>query len=196
MQVALDAIEATRKANGHSGLRHELAHAGYIDETDLPRFAELDAVADLSPYLWHPSPIIDSVVQAVGSPRGERYWSIKDLLDTNAPILAGSDWPAAVETIDPWAGIEAMVTRADPRDQFPGVFWPEQAITLEQALKIYTIDGARALALDHMTGSIEVGKSADMILLSHNLFEINAGAIGNTEVHATYFEGELVYENQ
>ena len=193
VRVTLDAIEQARKANGDSGLRHELAHAGYIDEVDLPRFAELNAVADLSPYLWHPSPIIDSVLGAVG-PRGEQYWPIKDLVESGAPLAAGSDWPAAVPTMDPWVGIEAMITRADPRDEFPGTFWPEQAITLTQALEIYTRGGAKALRLDNETGSIEQGKLADLIVLDQNLFEIPAEKISDTQVEMTLFRGKAVYQ--
>lgn len=194
VRVALDAIAATREANGDSGLSHELAHAGYIDDTDIPRFALLQTVADLSPYLWHPSPIITSVVTAVGPPRGDHYWPIKSLLQTNAPVLAGSDWPAAVESMDPWIGIEAMITRQDPRGDNPGALWLEQAISLEQALKIYTLDGAKAMRLDDKTGSIEIGKSADLIVLNHNLFDIAPQAINQTEVQLTLFAGKLVYQ--
>ncbi len=193
VRVTLDAIEQARKANGDSGLRHELAHAGYIDEADLPRFAALNAVADLSPYLWHPSPIIDSVLGAVGE-RGEHYWPIKDLVESGAPVAAGSDWPAAVPTMDPWVGIEAMVTRADPRGEFPGTFWPQQAITLAQALDIYTRGGAKALRLGDSTGSVELGKSADLVVLNHNLFEIPAENISETQIQMTFFKGETVYQ--
>lgn len=196
VRVALDAIAAVREANGDSGLRHELAHAGYIDPNDLPRFAALGAVADLSPYLWHPSPIIDSVVAAVGSPRGEQYFPVKTLLDADAPVLAGSDWPAAVETIDPWLGIEALVTRRDPRGEHAGTFWPEQAISLEQALRIFTLDGARALGLEQTTGSIEVGKSADLIVLDRDLFAIAADDINQARVRLTLFQGRPVYRAQ
>ncbi|MFO7549847.1 MAG: amidohydrolase [Haliea sp.] len=193
VRVALDAIAAARAANGDSGFRHELAHAGYIDPEDLPRFAELDAVADLSPYLWHPSPIIESVVSAVGSPRGDQYFPVRSLLEANAPVLAGSDWPAAVETIDPWLGIEALVTRQDPRGQFPGSFWPEEAISLDDALRIMTLEGARAMRLEHTTGTIEVGKSADMIVLDRDLFAIEPQDISDIRIQRTLFAGITVY---
>ncbi|HEY7775219.1 MAG TPA: amidohydrolase family protein, partial [Kineobactrum sp.] len=149
--------------------------------------------ADLSPYLWHPSPIIDSVVGAVGSPRGEQYFPVRKLLEANAPVLAGSDWPAAVETINPWLGIEALVTRQDPQEQFPGRFWPEEAITLAEALRIMTLDGARAMRLEATTGTIEVGKSADMIVLDRNLFAIEPQDISDTQVLRTLFAGNTVH---
>ncbi len=192
VRMALDAIEITREKNGRSGLRHELAHAGYIHPDDISRFRPLNAVADLSPYIWYPSPIIDSVLRAVG-PRGERYWPMRALIAANAPILAGSDWPAAVSSMNPWVGIEAMVTRANPNDETEGELWPEQALSLAEALRVFTLGGAKALRLEQETGSLETGKLADFIVLNKNLFEQASSEIGSTEVEATFFEGKLVY---
>ena len=194
LQVSLNAIEKAHAASGRSDLRHELSHAGFVSATDIPRFQQLNAVADLSPYVWFPSPIIQSVLDAVGE-RGKRYWPNRDLLEAGAPMLAGSDWPAAVPSLDPWIGIEAMVTRRDPRGETPGALWPEQAISLEQTLRIFTIEGAKALRLAEETGSLKVGKSADMIVLGHNLFSIEPGAIADTTVEMTLFAGEIVYRN-
>ena len=147
VRLALDAIEAMRQQNGNAEMRHELAHAGYIAASDLPRFAALNAVADFSPVIWHPSPIIDAVILAVGQERGGKYWPVRDLLDSGAPVLAGSDWPSAVPDANPWVGIEAFVTRRDPRGDAPGALWPEQAITLEEAIEIYTLHGLQLLLL-------------------------------------------------
>lgn len=195
VRVALDALEQLRKVNGQSGLRHELAHAGYIAANDIPRFSQLNVVADFSPFLWHPSPIIDSIIGAVG-PRALEYWPTVDLLASDAAILAGSDWPSAVASMNPWYGIEALVTRADPNGLHKGQLWQRQAVSLEQALKIFTLDGARALRLDHDTGSIEVGKLADFIVLSDNLFEGEPATIGDTEVINTVFGGNIVFARE
>lgn len=194
VRVALDAIEAARERNGDSGLRHELAHAGYIDPADLPRFAKLGVVADFSPYLWHPSPIIDAVVSAVGEERGPLYWPTKSLLASGASIVVGSDWPAAVPDANPWMGLEALVTRQDPRGQSSGALWPEEAISLAEAIELYTIAGARALGLEASTGSIEVGKFADLIVLDHNLFDIPIGEVADTRVVKTLFKGQVVFD--
>ncbi len=190
VRTALDAIEAARDANGASERRHEIAHAGYIDPIDLPRFSKLNAVADFSPYLWHPSSIIDAVISAVGLERGAKYWPTRDLIDDGANILAGSDWPAAVPDANPWIGIEALVTRADPRGLASGTLWPEQAIELSEALEIYTMGGARALRLEDKTGSVSIGKFADLIVLDRNLFEIPPTDIGDVVVSHTYFKGQ------
>ena len=192
VRVGLDAIEAARKANGFSGLLHELAHAGYIDPVDLPRFAALNAVADISPVLWHPSPVIDAVISAVGS-RGEYYFPVRDLLDSGALVVAGTDWPAIAPTMNPWVGIEALVSRRDPSGQMEGQFWAEQAVTLQEAIKIYTLNSAQALRLDEQTGSVEVSKSADFIVLDRNLFEIPIADVSETLVRMTFFEGRLVH---
>lgn len=192
---ALDAIEVARAANGATGLRHELSHAGYIHGDDLPRFAELGVVADLCPVIWHPSPIIDAVISAVGEERGPEYWPIRDLIDSGAPLLAGSDWPSAVPDANPWVGIEALVTRRDPRGEAPGALWPEQAIELKEAIDIYTIHGARALLLEDDIGTIEVGKLADLIVLDRNLFDIPIEQVGETEVELTFFRGKQSYQS-
>jgi len=194
VRVTLDAIEHARKVNGDSGLRHELAHAGFIDEKDLPRFASLNAVVDVSPYIWFPSPIIDSIVSAMGE-RGQRYWPIKSLLDSGAQVIAGSDWPAAVPDMNPWGGLEAMVSRKHPQGEYPGVYWEEEAISLEQTLYIFTLSGAKASKIDTVAGSIERGKWADIIVLDQHLFEIPVEKISDTQVEMTLFEGKIVYQS-
>jgi len=194
VQVVLNAIERAHAASGRSDLRHELAHAGFVDPADIARFEQLNAVADLSPYMWFPSPIIQSIIDAVGA-RGENYWPIRDLLDAGAPVLAGSDWPAAVESLDPWVGIEAMVTRRDPYGKTPGALWHEQAISLDETLRIFTLEGAKALRKEKQTGSLKIGKSADMIVLNQNLFAIPSDKISDTTVDLTLFEGKIVYDD-
>ncbi len=191
----LNAIAAARAANGASNRRHELAHAGFIAEEDIPRFAELNAVADLSPYLWFPSAIIADVRTALGE-RGLHYWPNRDLLDSNAPVLAGSDWPSVAEDINPWVGMESLVTRAHPDAAHAGVAWPEQAITAPEALRIYTRDGAAALGMEAKTGSIEVGKSADLVVLDRNPMDVLPKEISETRVLLTLFEGNIVYQGE
>lgn len=192
VRAALNAIEQVRQNNGMSGLRHEIAHAGFIHPDDIPRFAKLNVTADLSPYLWYPRPINVSIAGAIGE-RAQYYWPIKDLLDSGANVAIGSDWPSVAESMNPWPAIEAMVTRRNPHGQSKDALWPEQAISLDQALKIFTLDGALAYRLEHQTGSIEVGKSADLIVLNQNLFEIPIESVSETKVLQTMFEGRLVF---
>ena len=189
---ALNAIEAARQANG-SDLRHELAHAGFIVPEDVARFAELNAVADLSPHLWFPSPIITSIRKALGR-RGEKYWPNRSLIDAGAPLSMGSDWPSVAPDMNPWLGLEALVTRADPAGVYPGTSWPEEAITVEEGLRIMTMGGAKAIRLEDQVGSLEVGKSADFAVLDTNPLEVSPDQISELKVLTTVFAGQVVYQ--
>lgn len=146
VQIALDAIAQVRAKNGNADLAHELAHAGFIGSEDIPRFGELNVVADLSPHLWFPSPIVESVRSALGE-RGYEYWPNRDLLDAGAPLLVGSDWPSVTPDLNPWLGLEALVTRQDPHGAYVGRGWQAQALTLAEGIKVLTEDGARALGM-------------------------------------------------
>jgi len=86
-----------------------------------------------------------------------------------------------------------MVTRRHPTGAIPGAQWPEEALPLEQVLEIYTINGAKGIRQDSVAGSIETGKSADMIVLDRNLFEIKPELISETQVLSVLLEGEVVY---
>lgn len=192
----LDAIEAARKANGSSGLRHEISHAGMLHPDDIDRFAELNAIPELAPILWYPIPgLAQAQASVVGKERAERTFPIRSLVEAGAQPAYGSDWPAVVPTPNPWPGIEAMVTRRNPYPDSPqNAKWEEQAVDLATAIRIFTLNGARALKLEGTTGSIEVGKSADLIVLDRNIFEIPASDIGSTRVITTILEGENVHE--
>jgi predicted amidohydrolase YtcJ len=191
---ALDAVEVVRGFNGPTNLTHQIAHASYITPDDVKRFGELGVVADLSPIIWYPTFFLEGHKVAMGKERAERFWPNRDLLEAGALMSGGSDWPV-IPNPDPWTGIEGMVTRRNPSGDFgDAVLWPEQALDLISTLEIYTINGARALRLGDVTGSIEVGKSADIIVLDRNLFEIPADEIADTKVLTTYFEGRPVHE--
>ena len=193
VRVALDAIENARIANGSPGQPISLAHAGYIDPLDLPRFSALNAVADFSPYLWYPRPIIDSVVQAVGLPRGERYWPTRDLLDSGALVNGGSDWPAAAADMNPWPAIESLVSRRHPTSGTEAEFWPEQSVSLDEAIVLWTTQPALILGIENVTGSIAVGKSADFLILNQDIHEISLEAISETSPLETWFRGQKVF---
>ena len=194
VRAALDAIEQARHSNGSGGQLHELAHAGFIDPEDIPRFGALRVAPEFSPYLWFPSPVIDSVINATGE-RGRRYWPTRDLLDAGAFLITGSDWPAAVKSANPWRGIEALVTRRHPDKGDRESLWPEQAVSIEEALQIFTLNNAEALGLSGRTGQVQAGMLADLIVLDRNLFEILPEQIGDTQVLLTLFGGEIIYSN-
>lgn len=193
VRQTLDAIDIVRSFNGPTRLVHHIAHASYIDPPDIKRFKELNVVADLCPIIWYPNAIVEAIKAAVPEERAIRFWPNRDLLEAGVLLAAGSDWPV-VPTPDPWIGIETMITRRDPQGAFPGALWPEQALDLKTVLEVYTINAARAMGLDTVAGSLEVGKSADLIVLDQNLFEIAPDAIADTKVLMTFFEGRVVHQ--
>lgn len=192
VRAALDAIAAARKANGNTGLRHEIAHAGMIAEVDQARFRPLDVVAELSPNLWYGSALTAAMERVLGRERTEAQWPIRNLLRQHIPLIYGSDWPSVAPTPSPWPAIEAMVTRRDPYADTPQALGPEQAIPLAEVLRIFTRNGAEAMRIGDESGSIEVGKTADMIVLNQNLFEVPVEQISQTLVLKTLIDGRVV----
>jgi hypothetical protein len=191
---ALDAIDVVRSFNGPTSLMHHIAHASYIQPSDIPRFAALGVAADLSPIIWYPTVFLEAHKMAMGEERATRFWPNKSLHEAGTLMGGGSDWPA-IPNPDPWDGIEGMVTRQNPKGDFAGVsLWPEQALDLATVLEIYTINAARILGISRITGSLEVGKSADLIVLDRNVFDIPAHDIADTKVTTTFFEGRVAYQ--
>ncbi len=192
VRIFLDAVEVLR-AEGFTQTRFQIAHGQFIDPADRPRLAELGVAADISPYLWFPGVISDSIAEVLPAERAVRMHPNRDLLDRGVLVAGGSDWPVS-EIPDPWVGIQGLVTRADPSGSHEGTLWPEQAITVREALQIFTINGARALGIEDETGSLEPGKSADFILVDQDPFAVAPEALAQTRVLETWFEGRLVYE--
>ncbi|WP_247874454.1 amidohydrolase [Brucella sp. 10RB9213] len=190
----LDAVEAVRHFNGPAKVMHHIAHASYVRPQELERFAKLSVVADLSPMIWYPTTFLEGHKEAMGDERATRFWPIADLHKSGALLAGGSDWPV-IPVPDPWTGIEGMVTRQNPSGAFPGVsLWPEQAIDLASAIRIFTLNSAIAMGIGAETGSIEPGKSADIIVLDQQVFDVAPDRIADTKVLTTYFAGRAVYQ--
>ncbi|MBP1628147.1 MAG: Amidohydrolase 3 [Holophagaceae bacterium] len=193
VRMSLDAIAQVRRVNGVKGPTHHIAHTSLLHPSDYPRFRQLNVVADISPMLWFPTGLWMAMVPAIGPERAGRFFPNKDVLGAGALVAGGSDWPAGQATPDPWIGLEGLVTRRDPMGIFPGALGPEQALDLATAIRIYTLNSAKAMGLAQRTGSLKVGKSADFIILDRNLFKVPAEQIHQTQVQATYFQGHRVY---
>jgi predicted amidohydrolase YtcJ len=172
VRVALDAFAEVRRVNGADGPTHEIAHCTYIDDADYARFAELGVVAEMSPAIWQ-IPEFDAVLGA-----GYRFATLQQ---AGAPLTVGSDW---IITPDPnlFPALQGMLQRRD------------QSVDLEYALRALTIEGARAIGRADRQGSVERGKSADLIVLDRNLFDVAPDEIGGTRVLRTVFEGRTVFE--
>jgi hypothetical protein len=192
-RAGLDAIEAARRANGNSGLRHEIAHSSFISDIDKPRFAALDAVAEVSPKLWYPNPVTPGQKAVLGEERVNRCHQIKSLLDAGARVVFGSDWPAAAMEPAPWQGLAGMLTRQDPTGQFEGSVGADQAIDLDRALRLFTVNGAEAMGRSNATGALKRGLSADLVITERPLDAMSPEEIGAVEPQATLFEGRVVH---
>jgi predicted amidohydrolase YtcJ len=173
-RVALDAIEAARKAKPDSPVRHEVAHSVRFAPADLPRIARLHAVAELSPAIWQ---IKGALTENLAG-----AFQFKSLLDSGALITAGTDW-VILPNPNLFPALGGMVDHG------------AESIDLASAVRALTINGARSVGWEKQSGSIEAGKWADMIVLDRNLFEIAPAAIGETRVLKTIFEGRVVYEH-
>ena len=145
VRASLDAIEYARKENGANGPIHQVGHCTFIARDDLPRARALNAAFEFSPYLWSPSPINDDIIRAIGPQRIERVWPLREGLESGALVVAGSDW-AVVPEPDPWLAIETSVTRRTPGGD-GSTFGPHEAISVRQAVDVFTINAAKRLGV-------------------------------------------------
>ena len=187
----LDALEAAQKANGVRDARHHIAHIELIDPTDIPRFRRLGVVANFQPFWADGDKYLTEMTEPELGPERSRWlYPIASVRDSGAAYAFGSDWD--VSSINPLDGIEVAVTHRAPDDARPP-WLPEERISLPDAIAGYTIRGAYLDFTEKETGSIEVGKAADLIVLDRNLFEISPTKIHAAKVLATYLEGREVY---
>jgi predicted amidohydrolase YtcJ len=192
VRSALDAIEAAQRANGPSGLRHHIAHVQVVHPADVARFGSLGVTATIQPIWARHEPVMDDrTIPCLGPVRTTWQYPFASLLRHGWRLAGGSDWP--VTSADPLLEIEVAVSRvsAGKRDGAP--FLPDERLSLDQALAAFTIGSAHVNHLDSETGSVEVGKLADLALLDRNLRDPNARPIGEAAVQATWVEGVEVY---
>jgi len=190
----LDAVEASQRINGDLGHRHTLVHLQFIDTADYDRFAALGAIANFQPYWALADEYVSELVTPfVSADVNERMYPIRSIIDTGARVSFGSDW--AVSSADPLLGIETAITRLDPEGHDYPPLNTHEAISLQQAIRGYTLDAAYQLNHEDETGSIEVGKLADLIVLDRNLFEIEPEGINEARVVLTLFGGKPVFGN-
>ncbi len=188
---SLDAVAAALATNGNSHRRHHISHLQAIHPKDLPRFRELDVIANFQPlWAYADSYITDLTIPFIGEERANWLYTIRSVINSGGMIAFGSDW--SVSTANPFPQIETAVTRTDA-DGDDDTFMPQETIDLATALAAFTINSAYVNGLDEISGSIEVGKLADLIVLDRNLFDIPAKQISETKVLLTLFGGRPVH---
>jgi predicted amidohydrolase YtcJ len=192
VRASLDAVAAARAANGARDARHQIAHLQLLDPADVPRLRELGVVANFQP-LWaiRDRYVTELTLPRIGARRARWLYPIGSIARSGAVLAFGSDW--SVSSADPLLGIETAVTRLGAEGETTEPLFAEETIGLAEAIAAYTIGAAFANALDADTGSIEVGKRADLVLLDRNLFAIPPAEISEAAVVATLFGGEVVH---
>ena len=196
-RYALDGFEAMRKQYSGDRIRAAIAHVEIVDPADFPRFAELDVIPVAS-FQWG-KPASDTIEGARDylGPARFRYLEPQGFLhQAGARIAYGSDWP--VDALDEWFGLKVGVTRTNAPDaapQYTGRLGEDPGLSRETAVRAITMNSSYALHQESETGSLEVGKLADLIVLDRNLFEIAAEEIADIHVLLTIVGGEVVYRS-
>ena len=193
VRESLDAIEAARAANGPSDTRPHIAHIQVIHPDDLGRFRALDVAANAQPY-WacHEGQMDNLTIPFIGE-RWRWQYPFRSLRAAGAVLAMGSDW--SVSTPNPLLEMELAVERVadDHRGQLEPLL-PDERLELIDALAAFTAGSAYVNHLDE-TGTLEVGKLADLAVLDRDLFDRGAGAIGEARVVGTFIDGRPVYED-
>ncbi|HWQ33556.1 MAG TPA: amidohydrolase [Blastocatellia bacterium] len=193
IRMSLDAFSKARNVNGGRDSRHHIAHIQLFDPADLPRFRRLGVIANFQPFWALPDEYTKMDDALLGPKRSRWLYPIGSMARTGAVIVGGSDWN--VSSMNPLDAIQVGITRRVP-DTGPGPAWiPEEVVDLPTMLAAYTINGAYGLFQEKETGSLEVGKAADLIVLDRNLFELPAHEISKARVLLTLLEGREVYRH-
>ncbi len=193
--LMLDTYERLKKELGTDLSGYRVIHAQVIRPDDFPRFKELNVIAEINPY--HVSDDMRWMEERIGHERCKGAYAFQSLLDNGATLVFGSDWPgtsAAEYHVHPKYLIHAAVNRTTIKHEPEGGWFPEQRISMEEALKAYTINCARASFEGDVKGSLKAGKLADIAVLDRNLLEIDTKDILNFNVLMTIVDGKIVYE--
>ena len=186
----LDVYEKIENINPQWDRRFRIEHAQHVRAIDIQRFARLGVIASAQPYHC-----IDDGVWAekrIGRERLKEIYSFKSFLDAGVTLCFGSDWTVA--PINPLLGIYAAVTRRTLDDKNPDGWIPEQKISVEDAIKCYTINNAYAAFEEDIKGSIEPGKLADLVVLDNDILTIDPVKIKDVKINMTVFDGNIIYQ--
>ncbi|MCS7018772.1 MAG: amidohydrolase [Cytophagales bacterium] len=189
VRVSLDALEGSNPA-----LRHHIAHLQVIDSTDRIRFARQAVIANFQPF-WAKGDLLNLnlISRILGPRRARSQYPMASIWRTGAKLAAGSDWP--VSTVNPFEAIQVAVTRMQINIPDDRPWIPEERLTLHQILYAYTQGGAYLMQQEHFTGSIAIGKAADLIVLDQNIFNIPPANIHRTRVLLTLVNGKAVHRD-
>jgi predicted amidohydrolase YtcJ len=193
--LMLDTYEKLKGDVGGSLEGYRVIHCQVVRPQDFARFQEIGVIAEINPF--HLSDDMRWMEERIGKERSKGAYAFQSLLDNGTTLVFGSDWPgtnAAWYHTEPKYLIHAAVTRTTVNHTPEGGWFPEQKISMEEALKAYTINAARAAFNGDTRGSLKAGKLADITVLDHNLMEIDPSEILETKTLMTIVDGRVVYE--
>ena len=190
VRASLDAFAFARNANGATDNRHQIAHLQLVDPADFPRFKEFGVIADMQLEWAKRDASLEAPTEPYLGPNRYRYlYPAGSLHAAGAMIIGGSDWD--VSSYNPFRAFQTAVTRTGGKGQKPLNI--DERIPLATAVDAYTINAAIAMKQDATTGSLEVGKRADLVVLDRDIFSVDPYTIADTMVIATYLDGRRVY---
>ena len=186
----LDIYADAAKQNGERDRRFKIEHAQHLRPADITRFAKQKVIASMQPY--HAADDGRWCDKRIGPERSKGTYAFRSLLDAGAILAFGTDWTVA--PLDPMISIKAAVTRQTLDGKHPDGWVPEQKITVEEAVRAYTVGSAYAEFAENRKGTITPGKLADIVMLDRDIFSINPVEIENAKVTLTVVDGRVVYE--
>ena len=190
IRMQLDIFERVAKENGARDRRFRIEHAQHPTFADIARFGQLGVIPSMQPY--HAIDDGRFVERVIGTERSKSTYAFKSMLDAKAPMAFGSDWFVAPPI--PLIGIYAAVTRRTFDDKHPGGWYPEQKITVEQALRAYTAGGAYAGFAEKERGVLAKGMLADFVMIDKDLTKIAPETIREAKVLMTVVGGKAIFE--
>ena len=195
VREVLDALTTARKVNGPRDGRHQISHLQFVDPADLPRFRALGVIANCQPYWAARGSYVDDLARPlVGDERTDRMYPFGSLARLGATLALGSDW--SVDTPDPMLVMEVATRRIHPeaRDVAP-LGPPSERLSIDTAMRAYTRGSAYANGLDDVTGTIEEGRPADVVLLDRDPLTTPGIGFRDTRVLLTMVDGRVVWED-
>lgn len=191
VHISLDAVEAARKANGAKPTHHMITHMNVVDPGDQHRFGKLSTFAQFQPSWASWYDYMDLTVAAIGPKRSTYIYPAGSIVRAGGKLAYGADWP--VGGANPLEGIEVAMTRRTAGDPNARPLLPDEGVSLKDAIASHTINVAYVNGFDDVTGSIKPGKSADLVVLDKDLFELPVYEISKAKVMVTLFEGRPVF---